>query len=925
MYVYILWALASAILSNAITIDEFNRKYQVPQGANVLIFGQASHLDWDWLNWFPTNVNNNPPSVINYWSSTSQPTDVIFTQATNYLQNPLYGYSVCEMSFLRRFWIDFPSRFKNMTSSAGTLSIVGGGITSPDNLLPHGEAVIRNYLTGVSWLKSVNVDWSSTVWLPDDFGHDSQLPSLFASMGVTGVSFARVPGSCYQGKNPQPSDTLSAFDYLLDEKTGGLDFVWKANDGTGLYTYFQPAHYCAGDGLFSSDCEDNSPTSLKTCQCNTKTTSPFERILAYTGVRLPLAKTPYMFIATGCDFAVPIPDLVKTLADWNAKMFASTNVFCVSASFADYTDLVGQYTTEKGILLPHRNYHGATPDTTFKPTPYWMGFYSSRVANKQLHYATVRNLVSSEVLLSLSSAVTGLNKYVSVSFKDLDSVWNLTAPSTHHDYITGTATDYVYLGEQLPLLTTTSSTSKKQLNTLVSQLTQAFNVNNVANAYVFGWNTNGFEIHQVPATFVLTEEQQNDEDFLAEIESHSGIQKMSDGRYKAVMSVPSLGFSSSPASALQASSGLNGYWVEDSFVLENKHLRATVSSTSNWAITSLIDKLTGDVVSHHANFLEFRNDQGDLYRFGYEEGCGFDKYAISVVPGSGKVIDNGPVELAFQATINVKTSSWSNSYVITYTLDSEQPFLQIAVTGSASNYTSVLAGFTFSDNIPSYSHGTTYHWDTKLPFPYGLQNDFKVTMEATHDYVIPTKADGSFFGAVYHNSTPAWGVLGSTLYGVILRNSPSDCAGKGASGHDNLVHTVTYALRVPSGLGLPRTGHPLKESRALYQPVIATYVPNAFFGTLPSKYSLATVLTPPSGIITVAKPGEYDNQSTVFRVYVSDNVEKNVKVRVAGFSQNSSVKLVTSLEDNVSGQVAWDGKFVEYTSTNVISNFVMKN
>ena len=31
---------------------------------------------------------------------------------------------------------------------SGTLRIAGGGITSPDNLIPHGEAFLRDYLVG---------------------------------------------------------------------------------------------------------------------------------------------------------------------------------------------------------------------------------------------------------------------------------------------------------------------------------------------------------------------------------------------------------------------------------------------------------------------------------------------------------------------------------------------------------------------------------------------------------------------------------------------------------------------------------------------------------------------------------------------------------------------------------------------------------
>jgi hypothetical protein len=39
-----------------------------------------------------------------------------------------------------------------------------------------------------------------------------------------------------------------------------------------------------------------------------------------------------------------------------------------------------------------------------------------------------------------------------VTQSQIDATWMNLSPSTHHDFITGTATDYVYHGEQQPLL-----------------------------------------------------------------------------------------------------------------------------------------------------------------------------------------------------------------------------------------------------------------------------------------------------------------------------------------------------------------------------------------------------------------------------------------------------------------------------------------
>lgn len=69
------------------------------------------------------------------------------------------------------------------------LRLVGGGVTSPDNLLPSGESFIRNYLIGKRWLDRWQIPYLDTYWMPDNFGHDSQLPIVLNAMGAQGINF----------------------------------------------------------------------------------------------------------------------------------------------------------------------------------------------------------------------------------------------------------------------------------------------------------------------------------------------------------------------------------------------------------------------------------------------------------------------------------------------------------------------------------------------------------------------------------------------------------------------------------------------------------------------------------------------------------------------------------------------------------------
>jgi len=899
------------------TIEEVHKALGIPPDAkHILMFGQASHLDWDWLNWFPTNVNNNPKSVIDYWGPSVQPTDTIFSQATQNLQNAEYGYSVCEMGFLRRFWIDHPDLFKKMISSPGTLAIVGGGITSPDNLLPHGEAFIRDYLVGISWLKEVNVTWGGKVWLPDDFGHDSQLPVLLKSLGVSGVSFSRLPGACNQGRDPEPSGSISAHRVVLNEQTGGLDFWWDANDGSSSFTYYMPDGYCSADGLYSSGCVSGTPEQEANCQC-TQTKTVNDRIEAYIGLRKPLSATPYIYQAVGCDFTVPLPNLLQALNDWNTQRYPSTGVYAVSSTFEHYVDLVTEYLEKNGNTKIHRrNFHGSDASTTFKPTPYWMGFYVSRVSNKQHHYETTRALMFDEVFLSVANA---LDVYTGVTNEQIKQVWNLTAPSTHHDYITGTATDYVFLGEQTPILQGTTKQSKAMKNLLMKGISAAINNGKVASPHVLAFNQNGFPVDNA---LVTLRQEEIDEETYQQMIALPNFQVAANGDLLTEVNVPSFGYSATRVSSAQREDfvPVTVSSTEDNFVLSNAYLQAEVRRDANWAITFLLDKRSNKQVLKNGNVINFRNDNGNIYRFGYEEGCGFNDWAPTIQAQTGVVVEKGPLRTVVSAGLTVSTKDWTRVYQLTYALHASEPFMRISLTGSAANFTTVFTNFNFAENIANYDHGTTYHWDNKEPFPYGLQNDFKVTIEAAHDFFIP-KANGNALAAIYHNSTPSWGVLQNSVVGALLRNSPSNCAGKGAAGHDAGSYTVHYAIRVPTALAGAETGQPLREALSFNTRVEAMTVDHPDFATVPSSFSLASV-TPASAILTVAKPGEYKADSTVFRVYQASNKPTPVVVSLSSkYKSTDKVQAVTSLEEPLGSAISYRNNQVSYNAQYALTSF----
>ena len=190
--------------------QKIRTELNIPAGASqVVILSMDAHMDWDWRLNFQNFVFEGDASQKPIQKSAN---DIIGTAfklmageklpgETKADRSARYYYSICEMGFLRAAVETQPDLVKHFHKKIGDkLRIVGGGITSPDNVLPHGELFIRNYLLGKVWMKSALNLPMRQAYIPDDFGHYSQLPIVLDAMGFEGVSFARCPGSVWQEK-----------------------------------------------------------------------------------------------------------------------------------------------------------------------------------------------------------------------------------------------------------------------------------------------------------------------------------------------------------------------------------------------------------------------------------------------------------------------------------------------------------------------------------------------------------------------------------------------------------------------------------------------------------------------------------------------------------------------------------------------------
>ncbi len=387
----------------------------------VLVIGETSHWDPNWLH-----------TADEYYHKRIR---VTLEEVIRELhREPRRIYSIECVFFLKYFWQREPEHRDALRElvNSGQLRLSGTGVTTPDTLLPDGEAILRDYLLGQEWLRQHGMlAEPELAYLPDDFGHSPALPSMLRALGFRRACVTRIDGMYFIGSDLRPRSDFplpgSSAD-LLATHHRTLDFIWRAPDGAEVLTHWNAFTYFQGDMLASLGIIRWMGRTYGITWRTERHVA--RRIRGFVRQLAPLALTPYMFCPIGCDFNGPIPDLLELLDRHNERRYRDTGVWVVNAAMEDYLELVEH----------HRD---QLPTVELDPNPYWMGFYASRPEAKQLCNRITRKLVVAESLAALDASDA------SAVEQRLGAAWDLVVVSNHHDFITGTSPDRVWNGEQL--------------------------------------------------------------------------------------------------------------------------------------------------------------------------------------------------------------------------------------------------------------------------------------------------------------------------------------------------------------------------------------------------------------------------------------------------------------------------------------------
>jgi alpha-mannosidase len=842
----------------------------------LLVLDASAHMDWDWLLPFPVLVTGGAGMrASTYFNGyTTGPVDSILTSAGKLLGSPDYHYSICETGFLRGYADSDPAGFQALLQAAaanGNLRIAGGGITSPDNLLPHGEAFIRCYLVGHAWLavNAPGLPAPVAAWIPDDFGHDPELPVVLQAMGFMAAGFERIPG--YTGGDSVPSKTIDGRDSVAGLLAASkIDFAWNASDGSSIVGHWLIGGYGQGNSI--------------------GTTGYIKGFLAQN---LPVSPTPYIYVPVLSDFSMPNTYLTSSIEAWNGGGggFEGTTVVAAAGSFEDYAQLVAFHAGE--LDTPY--------GSPFVGIPYWTGYFATRPELKIRHQRAARTLLAAEVfsIIAAWTQPSGGSAAAGTGVPEGDllfSGWNLLAPSTHHDYITGTAEPDVYHTEQLGLLRQADATAAWLLRDAMQTIAGAIQTTAWGPA-VAVFNPLGF------ARTEVAELSPADTAGLSSTVSGAGYQATPGGGLLFVASAPSLGYQTAylteaatpdnPATVTPDTSPVTAASV----TLSNGLVSATLTPGNGgvWELTSVRDVAAGKELLQAGavgNDLLFYADAGDEYRFGVESNDPANwvltDVSRSLSNPTVEIVEAGPLRATVRTAVAYDDGTFSFELVREYAVVAGEPQLRMRTTGAApllGEGSSVVAAFPLaagSTGIDTVVRGTPYHWTAVMPDLFWNGQTFL----PTHDFVIPQSGTEALC-AVYHASVPAWGISSTwngtgfdpndgVLYGCLWRNNSGHYFDwvqyNGlplAKGDDPEVHVAEYALRVPSGLGTADTGQPLREALAFASP-LGTAPVAPWTGQLADQLSLAGS-SDDRAIVTAAKPGTVSPGDVVFRVYQPTN------------------------------------------------------
>ncbi len=321
-------------------------------------------------------------------------------------RDPDYKFVLAEIDYLKPYFDARPQDRADLLDfiAAGRIELAGGSYNEPNTNLTSAESTIRNAVYGIAYQRDMLGGDPRTSWMLDAFGFDPGYPGLMAAAGMRQSSWASGPFHQWGPGRTAGDNALMQF---------AAEFEWISPDGTGLLTSYMANHYSAGWG--TQQAGDLAGAEL----------AAYQQFLELA----PVAATPNVLLPVGGDHVVPSRWATAIHRDWNARYAWPRFVTAVPGEF--FAAVREADATRGDVWI--------TPQTR-DMNPVYTGKDVSYIDTKQAQRAAETALLDGERLATLAWLAGA--RYPAAS---LDRAWRLLVFGAHHDAITGTEGDQVYL------------------------------------------------------------------------------------------------------------------------------------------------------------------------------------------------------------------------------------------------------------------------------------------------------------------------------------------------------------------------------------------------------------------------------------------------------------------------------------------------
>ena len=332
-------------------------------------------------------------------------------------RDPDYKFVLAELDYLKPYWAVFPEdrAYIRQLLAEGRLELMGGTYNEPNTNLTSDESTIRNAIYGVAYQRDVLGGSPATAWQLDAFGHSPQFPAIMANAGITSSSWARGPFHEW-GPHWVRGPARTGFENLAPGDKPRMQFAsefeWVAPSGRGLLTSFQANHYSAGWWM-------DAATTLEEAE--------LEVHRLFTDLAA-LAATKNVLLPVGTDYSPPNKWLTAIHRDWARRYVWPKFLAAIPREFFEAVR------EERGAT--GRSFTPQTRDMN----PIYTGKDVSFIDTKQAQRIAENTLLAAEKFGSLAMLLGA--RFPSQA---IDKAWRQLLFGAHHDGITGSESDQVYL------------------------------------------------------------------------------------------------------------------------------------------------------------------------------------------------------------------------------------------------------------------------------------------------------------------------------------------------------------------------------------------------------------------------------------------------------------------------------------------------